>query len=94
MATSISTGVLNADTLIFTGRNRVNALTVYTDGTNLGTVDLYDATTATGKIPVKGVCLGASRVAHYTFENPVLFENGIYADVTGTGATFIVYFGG
>lgn len=94
MASSISTGVLNADTLIWTGRNRVNAITVLTDGTNAATVDLYDNTTGSGTIRVKGKCVGANLVNHILFDNPVLFENGIYADVTGTGATFIVFFGG
>ncbi len=94
MATSISSGVLNADTLIFTGRNRVNAITVLTDGTNAATLDLYDNTTASGTIRVKGKCVGANLINHIIFENPVLFQDGIYADVTGTGATFIVYFGG
>lgn len=94
MASSISTGVLNADTLIFTGRNRINALTIFTDGTNTATVDLYDNTSAANKIAVKGKCVGANHINHIIFENPVIMENGIYADVTGTGATFIVYYGG
>lgn len=94
MSTSISTGVLDADTLIFNGRNRVNALTVITDGVNAATVDLYDNTTGTGTIRVKGQCVGASLNNHILFEKPVLFENGIFADVTGTGAKFIVFFGG
>lgn len=94
MASSISSGVLNADTLIFTGRNRINALTVLTDGTNAATVDLYDNTSAANKIAVKGKCLGLNLINHIIFENPVIMENGIYADVTGTGATFIVYYGG
>lgn len=94
MATSISSGVLNADTLIATGRNRVNAITVLTDGTNAATLELYDNTTASGTVRVKGRCVGASLQNHIIFENPVLFENGIYADVTGTGATFIVFYGG
>ncbi len=94
MATSISSGVLNADTLLATGRNRVNAITVITDGTNAATVDLYDNTTGSGTIRAKGRCVGANLINHIIFENPVLFETGIYADVTGTGASFIVFFGG
>jgi len=94
MATSISSGVKTEDTLIYTGRNRVNAITIMTDGTNAATVSLYDNTSAAGTIRVKGSCVGANLTSHILFENPVLFENGIYADVTGTGATFIVFFGG
>lgn len=94
MASSQSTGILSANTLVTTGRQRINALTVFTDGTNEATVSLYDNTSAAGKVAVKGLCLGASKVAHYIFENPVFMQDGCYAAVTGTGASFIVYFGG
>jgi hypothetical protein len=94
MASSQSTGVLNANTLVFSGRQRVNALTVFTDGTNDATVSLYDNTAASGKIAVKGLCVGASKTNHYIFENPVFMQDGLYAAVSGTGATFIVYYGG
>lgn len=95
MASSQSSGVLNANTLIFAGRQRVNALTVFTDGTNDATVSLYDnASAGSGKIGVKGLCVGANKTNHYIFENPVFFQDGLYASVSGTGATFIVYYGG
>jgi hypothetical protein len=94
MASSISSGVLSASTLVFNGRQRINALTVFTDGTNDATVSLYDNTAASGKIAVKGLCVGANKVAHFIFENPVFMQDGLYAAVSGTGATFIVYYGG
>ena len=94
MATSISTGVLDADTLIFNGRTRVNALTVLTDGTNAATVTLKNGTTTAGTIKITGKCVGANLINHILFDNPVMFETGLFADVTGTGATFIVYHSG
>lgn len=94
MASSISSGVLNANTLVFNGRQRVNALTVFTDGTNDATVSIYDNSAASGKIAVKGLCVGANKVAHFIFENPVFLQDGLYAAVSGTGASFIVYYGG
>ena len=94
MASSRSSGIINADTLLWTGANRVNALTVITDGTNAATVDLRDGTTVSGTIKIEGKCVGASLTNHYIFENPVYFENGIFIDVTGIGASCIVYFGG
>ena len=94
MASSISSGILNTDTLIFTGRNRVNALTVFTDGTNAATVDIKDGTTSAGTIKVTGKCVGAELINHIIFENPVVFENGLFVDLTGTGATAILYYGG
>ena len=94
MASSRSSGVLNSDTLIFTGRQRVNALTVLTDGTNAATVELKDGTTSSGTTKITGKCVGTSLINHILFDNPVIFENGLFADLTGTGATCIVYFGG
>lgn len=94
MASSRSSGVISTDTLLWTGVNRVNALTVITDGTNAATVDLRDGTTVAGTIKIEGKCLGASLINHFIFENPVYFETGIFIDLTGTGASCIVYFGG
>jgi hypothetical protein len=94
MATSISSGVINSDTLVFNGKTRVNALTILTDGTNAATVDLKNGTTTAGAIKITGKCIGANLINHILFDNPVLFETGLYVDVTGTGATCIIYYGG
>jgi hypothetical protein len=94
MASSRSSGVLSADTLIATGRSRINALTVFSDGTNVATVELYDNTAGSGTVVAKGICAAATRTQHIIFENPVIVESGIYADVTGTGAGFVVFYGG
>ena len=95
MASSQSSGLLNSSQVVFAGRQRVNALTVFTDGTNDATVSLYDnPSTGSGKVGVKGLCVGANKTNHYVFENPVFFQDGLYASVTGTGASFIVYYGG
>ncbi len=95
MGTSISTGLQTTDQLIFTGRNRINAVSLLGDGTNAATLTIYDNTSATGKVVAK-TKLGASHPhsQHILFENPVLCEAGIYADVTGTNAEYIIYFGG
>ncbi len=95
MASSRTSDLKSADAAIAAGRNRLNAVTILTDGTNAATLILYDnATAASGKVLFKGIVVGANRVGHFLFENPVVAENGIYADVTGTGAEYIVYFGG
>jgi hypothetical protein len=96
MASSRSSGLKSADALIFTGRNRINAVTILSDGTNACNVIIYDATSATGTVVAK-VSIGAlslKTTEHIVFENPVVCEDGIYADVTGTGANYIVYYGG
>ncbi len=94
MASSRSSGLLDEDTLVFTGRNRINAVTVIADGTNAASVVVYDNTAASGLAVAKVSVKATDTMQHVFFENPVLCENGIYADVTGTGATFIVYYGG
>ncbi len=95
MASSRSSGLKSADAVIATGVNRLNAVTLITDGTNTASVVVYDnASTASGKELAKVTAAGAQNTVHVLFENPVYAENGIYADVTGTGAGYIVYFGG
>ena len=95
MASSISSGLKNADAAIFAGRNRINAITVLSDGTNNATLVVYDnPSAASGTELAKVVCKGADLMQHIIFENPVVAQDGIYADVTGTGATFIVFYGG
>jgi hypothetical protein len=95
MASSRSSDLKSADAAIAAGANRVNAVTLLTDGTNAASVILYDnATAASGKVLAKVKATGAELIKHVLFENPVYAENGIYADVTGTNAEYIVYYGG
>lgn len=97
MASSRSSGLKTADAAISTTRNRVNAVTLFSDGTNACSVILYDNASAASGTEVGKVSIGAASLKtteHVVFENPVLCENGIYADVTGTGAGYIVYYGG
>ena len=97
MASSRSSGLKSADAVIATGRNRVNAITLISDGTNVCDVVVYDHPSAASGTVVGKVSIGASslkKTEHVVFENPVLCEDGIYADVTGTGANYIVYYGG
>ena len=97
MASSRSSGLQTADGAIAAGRNRVNGITLLSDGTNACSVILYDNATAASGTVLGKVSIGAAslkKTEHVLFENPVICENGIYADVTGTGAEYIVYFGG
>lgn len=95
MASSRSSGLKTVDSVIQTGRNRINAITLLGDGTNEASVIVYDnASTASGVILAKVTAGTATRFTHVLFENPVVAENGIYADVSGTGAEYIIYYGG
>jgi hypothetical protein len=95
MTSSISSGLKSADAAICTYKNRINAVTLITDGTNAASVVLYDnASAASGTVLAKVTASGAQNTVHVIFDNPVLAQSGVYADVTGTGAEYIVYFGG
>ena len=95
MASSRSSGLKTVDAVIQTGRNRINAITLLGDGTNAASVIVYDnASAASGVVLAKVTALAATRFTHVLFENPVVAEDGIYADVSGTGVEYIIYYGG
>lgn len=95
MASSRSSGLKTADAVISATRNRINAITLLGDGTNAASLIIYDnASAASGLVLAKVTQLATARLTHILFDNPVFAENGLYADVTGTGAEYIVYYGG
>ena len=95
MASSRSSGLKTADAVIATGRNRINAITLLGDGTNAASVIVYDnASAASGVVLAKVTAAATTRLTHIIFENPVVAEDGIYAEVSGTNAEYIIYFGG
>ena len=95
-AECVSTYELTADTQITTRRGSLCAITVITDGTNDARVILYDAS-AVGDIAVTNKLMeitvkGADNYGGRIFDsgNNVQFTEGLYADVNGTGASYIV----
>ena len=95
MASSRSSGLMTSDAVIQTGRNRINAITLLGDGTNAASLIVYDnASAASGLVVAKVTALATARFTHVIFENPVVVEDGIYADVAGTNAEYIIYYGG
>lgn len=87
---AVSTGELTADTHILTGSGFLTAVLIITDGTNAATLIIYDNTSAAGKKIWEGVVPGASQYGGRNWTVPVRFENGLYADLTGTGASCII----
>jgi len=91
---SRSSDIQTADASIATGRNRINSVILLADGTNAASLVIYDnASAASGKVlaSLKVKATDVQKEVVFTF--PVIAENGIYADVTGTGASYIVHFG-
>ncbi len=92
--TCISSGLLTADKSIYDGRGTLNAITITTDGTNAATLTIYDnASAASGTVLYQGKVAGAALSHDQAWNLAVRCENGLYADISGTGASYIVYFG-
>ncbi len=94
MASSRSSGLKTADAVIATGRNRINAITLI-GGSTASAVVVYDhPSAASGTVLAKATQATNLVTTHIVFENPVLAEDGIFADISGTDAAYIIYFGG
>ena len=89
METAISTGELTADTTICRKPGALCAILVITDGTNAATAILYDGTASDKKLG-EWTVPGASQYGGRNWVIPVWFENGLFLDLTGTGASAIV----
>lgn len=92
-ATTRSSDLLAASTLVATGKNYLNGLIAGADGTNAATVTIYDNTAASGKVLMKLV-VKAGNTAEIAFPTRGIHaENGIYVAISGTGASALAYFG-
>lgn len=92
--TTTSSGRKTADAAIVTRPTRLVSVILEGDGTNAASVTLYDnASAASGTVLAK-VLLQASGPMYTQFMIPegVECSNGIYADVAGTGAAYIVHY--
>ncbi len=88
-----SSGSQNADAQIQSNPSRLHAVQLISDGTNAASVSVYSGTT-TGGLLLATVKVAATTSSPSTvvFFSPVDANNGIFADVAGTGATYIVYY--
>lgn len=87
---AVSLDEFTADGQVWTGAGRLTAVQVITDGTNNATAILYDNTAASGVKVFEGGCVGANLSELYDLDG-VRFKNGLYLDISGTGASVIVY---
>lgn len=87
---------LTASTLVVTGRYKLCALLVGTDGANDPVVTIYDALTNTAGTEAVPTCtydasaLGLNGVV---FQRPIECDIGIYVEITnlGTGEVLVYY---
>jgi hypothetical protein len=93
MKNALSSGLKSADAAILAQSGELHGLTVLADGTNPATVVLYDnASAASGTVLAKIIVDATATSEVWTPVAPIECVNGIYADVSGTGAEFIVHY--
>jgi len=83
-------GLKSADATIKSGKTVLAAVLVLTDGSNDATLTIYDNTSASGTKLLEVTVPAADRYA--LFPLWVRANNGLYADISGTGAQYIVYY--
>ena len=88
-----SSGEKTSDTAIVAVAAQLGGLLILTDGTNDATVTLYDnATTNSGTKLWEAKVPASDEYGGCMFPEPIEAMAGIYADLTGTGASVIVYY--
>ena len=85
----IPSGQITASAVITATRGKLTGVAISPNAAGAGTVDLFDhATAALGTRLIPQITLVAAdndKVKTIMFPSPVIFENGIYCDIT-TGA--------
>lgn len=89
---SRSSGLKTSSAAIATTGGTLSGVLVTTDGTNAATITVYDhASSASGTILFTCTVVGGAYFGGATWEKPIRYSNGIYAAISGTGASYIIY---
>lgn len=89
---STSSGLKNADGAIVTQPCKIHAITL-NPGTTASSAILYDnASAASGTVAFKIVGAANDTSCHAHLDVPVACQNGIYLDISGTGADCVIYY--
>lgn len=88
-----STGQKSADAQVVALESALVAILLKSDGTNTATLDVYDGTSTAG-LKIASLSIPATTAAPEAliFNIPVKCNLGIFADVSGTGATYIIHY--
>ena len=88
---SIGSGEKTADAVIVAEKCWITAIEVITNGSADARVILYDnASAASGDVIWESTVVGADGYGGKNWFFPRVCNHGIYADVNGTGATYII----
>lgn len=97
----ISSGYKVADAVIFPSGSTpppngaaLHGVMLLSDGTHTASLIVYDNNAASAATQVATFSIPANIAApqYIMFNNPIICNKGIYADVTGTSATYIIYY--
>ena len=87
---SISSGKISSSQIVTSSACRLSGILVKSDGTNTATVVVYDNTSAAGKILWEVSVTGAQQFGGRNWIFPVIADNGLYCEISGTNAAAIV----
>ena len=87
---SFGSGEITADALIYEHTCYITGILIITDGQNDAKIVLYDNTSAAGTVRWEQTVIGGDNYGGHSWTYPKKFYNGIYADVTGSGASYII----
>lgn len=88
---SQSSGEKTSDTAVYTSTCYLSGVEVITDGTNDAKLIIYDNSSgASGKKLLEMTVPGSNNYGVRDWSHPVEAVNGLYGDVTGTGASFFI----
>lgn len=92
METCQSSGLLSADAVISNAPARIHGITLIQASAACSVVIYDNASAASGTVVAQVNNVVNATSVFFGFNTPVECLNGAYADVTGTGASFIVHF--
>lgn len=87
-----SSGLLTIDTAVLDKPGRLVGATIINNSSNATTLTVYDnASAATGTVVCKLLMVAADKLVYVEIPNVHVF-NGLYADIDGTSAEYILYY--
>ena len=87
---ALSSGQKSTSELIADNPCNLSHVSVQTNGSNAGTITVYDNTSAAGKIVWTQKVEGSENIGGRNWQFPVKCYNGIYVTISGTNAKYII----
>jgi len=87
---SESSGKLTTDQIVFEGPGKLSSVLIITNGAVNTKVVLYDNNEASGTVLYEAETVAANLYGGRNWTFPVLFNKGLYLDITTTGGGCIV----